>query len=691
MDLYVNSVRKDFCLAHHPISILHAAKILKDSNSKILIVLNNSRELLGAITPCEIANSLADKIKPEEQVLYSKDFVKLYSLEFEEIPVAKYYFFIDTRGNVTGWNDYEGINKFRLAAKNSFIRGAVENARIGMLAIDTAGRIQLINKRAREIAELDLSTSVGRNFTDLYDDSSILDILKTKKEQLNRSYVFDNVKLMINRTPFFDQKDDLLGVVSTYEDQNVLEKMALNLGYVKNLNQDLEAIVDSIYDEVIVVGSDGTILRASNKKTPSIWGTDLPSLVGKSIFDIERANKMNTSVTSLVLQKKKKISVMQEHKGRKYLSVGNPVLDDSGKVQKIVLATRDITEVKELKEKLQQTKMLTERYKKEVEKVKSSDLHIIYRSETMQELMIKVQRIATVDSTVTIYGESGVGKELIANAIHVYSNRKGQPFIKVNCGAIPENLLESELFGYEKGAFTGASEHGKKGFFELSHNGTLFLDEIGELPLSLQVKLLRVLQDREITRVGGTKPVVVNVRVICATNKDLEDMVVNSKFREDLFYRLHIIPLYVPPLRNRIEDIEPLSHYFIDKFNKKYNRRMHFSEDAMELLHTYHWPGNVRQLQNIIERAIVMSNTDLISANQLNDIVFERSRVSTKKSPVLISSIMPLKKATDELEKQLITIALTKHKSLTRVAEVLEVSQPTISRKVKAHKISFNE
>jgi len=284
-----------------------------------------------------------------------------------------------------------------------------------------------------------------------------------------------------------------------------------------------------------------------------------------------------------------------------------------------------------------------------------------------------------------------VGKELIANAIHVYSNRKEYPFIKVNCGAIPENLLESELFGYEKGAFTGASVHGKKGFFELAHNGTLFLDEIGELPFNLQVKLLRVLQDREIMKVGGTKPALVNVRVICATNKELEKMVANGKFREDLFYRLHVIPLYVPALRYRMQDIEPLSHYFIDKLNKKYNSRTHFSEDALELLHTFHWPGNVRQLQNIIERAIVMAGSELISANQLNDIIFERSPVSANKSPVLISSIMPLKKATDELEKQLITKALAKHKTLTRVAEVLEVSQPTVSRKVKALKIMLHD
>lgn len=450
-----------------------------------------------------------------------------------------------------------------------------------------------------------------------------------------------------------------------------------------NLTMDLEAIVDSIYDEILVVDATGTILRVSNRSTHNLWGVNPATVIGKNILDLEEKGWFKPSVSRKVIQEKKKISVVQENRfGRKILAVGNPIFNRKKQLERIVIASRDITEVSNLKEELEEAKNLTEKYRKEVDilrKVQHGNTkQVIYQSDQMKELMFEVERVARVQSTVTIYGESGVGKELIAHAIHHLSPRSDKPFIKINCGSIPENLLESELFGYEKGAFTGALHQGKKGLFELANEGTLFLDEVGELPLNLQVKFLRAIQEREIMKIGGTQPIAVDVRIITATNKNLEEMVTKGTFREDLFYRLHVIPFYVPALRERIDDMEPLVYHFLDYFNEKFSLKKHFSEDALEMLKAYHWPGNVRQLQNIIERAMVVTTGQLITANDLTKIL--GNQIQQSQLPVQVNAIIPLEKAVHLTESQLIKMALSQYKTLTKVAEVLEVSQPTISR-----------
>lgn len=452
---------------------------------------------------------------------------------------------------------------------------------------------------------------------------------------------------------------------------------------LRDLTTDLEAIVDSIYDEILVVDGKGNILRVSNRSTHDLWGVNPATLIGANILELEEKGWFKPSVTRKVLAERKKISIIQENRlGRKILAVGNPIFNRNKQLERIVIASRDITEVTKLERELRQARQLTEKYRKEIDTLRrhhqAGEKAIIYQSKRMKELMAEVERVARVESTVTIYGESGVGKELIAHAIHHFSPRADQPFVKINCGSIPENLLESELFGYEKGAFTGALDKGKKGLFELADNGTLFLDEVAELPLNLQVKLLRAIQEREIMKVGGARPIPVNVRIIAATNKNLEEMVWKGTFREDLFYRLHVIPLYVPALRERIEDVESLVYHFLEVFNQKFASKKHFSEDALEMLKAYHWSGNVRQLQNVVERAMVVTESQLITANELAKILENRN---TSLLPVQVNAILPLQEAIDLTAKQLIQMALSKYKTITKVAEVLEVSQPTISRR----------
>lgn len=452
---------------------------------------------------------------------------------------------------------------------------------------------------------------------------------------------------------------------------------------LRDLATDLEAIVDSIYDEVLVVDAKGTVLRVSNRSRLNLWGVNPASVIGQNMLELEEKGWFKPSVTRQVLTEKKKISIVQQNRlGRKILAVGNPIFNRKKQLERIVIASRDITEVSHLREELEAARSLTEKYRQEVNllrKVQHEEKTVIYQSERMEQLMLEIGKVAQVESTVTIYGESGVGKELIAHAVHYLSSRRDKPFVKINCGSIPENLLESELFGYEKGAFTGALHQGKKGLFELAHEGTLFLDEVGELPLSLQVKLLRAIQEREVMKIGGATPIRIDVRIVTATNRNLEEMVAKGSFREDLFYRLHVIPLHVPALRERIEDIEPLIHHFLDYFNGKFSSKKHFSEDAMELMKAYHWPGNVRQLQNVMERVMVLSPSHLIMANDLSRILSEGQR---NLPPIQVNQIIPLEKAVRLIECQLIKMALAKYRTITRAAKALEISQPTMSRHV---------
>lgn len=452
---------------------------------------------------------------------------------------------------------------------------------------------------------------------------------------------------------------------------------------VRELTADLEAIVDSVYDEILVVDASGTVLRVSMRSAHNLWGISPNKVIGMNILELEKKGWFKPSVTRKVLDEQKKVSVIQENRfGRTILAVGNPIFNRKKQLERIVIASRDITELSQLESELKRAQQETKKYKQEIDCLRKYEFigekRIVYKSNRMKDLMAKVEHIAGVESTVTIYGESGVGKELIVNAIHHFSRRVNRPFVKINCSSIPSNLLESELFGYEKGAFTGALGQGKKGFFELAHTGTLFLDEIAEMPVDLQAKLLRAIQEREVMRVGGTEIVHVDVRIIAATNRNLEEMIQSGSFREDLYYRLHVIPLYVPALRERVEDIEPLVYYYVDYFNKKYSLNKHFSEDAMEMMNAYDWPGNVRQLQNIVERAMVVTSLPMITANELSTLLPNKK---ASMQPVQVNSIVPLQSAVESVEAQLIQMALSKYKTISKVAEVLGVSQPTISRR----------
>lgn len=310
--------------------------------------------------------------------------------------------------------------------------------------------------------------------------------------------------------------------------------------------------------------------------------------------------------------------------------------------------------------------------------------NIISVSERMQEIIKTCLKVSRSKATILLRGESGTGKELFAKAIHYESPRAKGPFIAVNCAAIPENLLEAELFGYERGAFTGAVVS-KPGKFELADKGTLFLDEIGDLSLQLQAKLLRVLQEQTFERLGGTKIIKVDVRVIAATNRDLEEMVKNSLFREDLYWRLNVVPLFIPPLRDRREDIPVLIEHFLNIFNKEYKKNISFTPEAIERLLKYSWPGNIRELQNTIERLVLLLENEKISEDDLPLLIKKEALTESLKSNSL------LKHEVEELEKKRITDALHKtNYNQSEAARILGITQRQIGYKIKKYKIKLN-
>jgi two-component system, NtrC family, response regulator HydG len=310
---------------------------------------------------------------------------------------------------------------------------------------------------------------------------------------------------------------------------------------------------------------------------------------------------------------------------------------------------------------------------------------IVGKSKKMREVFEIIALSAPSDATILILGESGTGKELIANAIHQNSNRKDKPFIKVNCAALPENLLESELFGHEKGAFTGAVNR-RQGRFELADGGTLFLDEIGDMTISTQAKILRVLQEGEFERVGGEKTIGVNVRVIAATNKDLELEVEDGNFRKDLFYRLSVVPIMVPPLRERKDDIPLLAEYFLKKYADKNNRLIRgFTPDTIDLLMRYGWSGNIRELENVIERAVIMASAEFITPDAL-PISLKTFVTDSDEQAAEVFAGRPIK----EVEKELIIKTLGKtDNNITRAAELLGISRRTLHNKIKEYNIEM--
>lgn len=446
----------------------------------------------------------------------------------------------------------------------------------------------------------------------------------------------------------------------------------------KDIHEQLNMIMDVIYDVITITDEKGVFINASRSCEESFAITKT-ELMGKSYKYLEEIGVFSESVTGLVLEKKEQVTIIQTTKANKQLLVtGIPKFDENGELYRIINVSRDITEIKNLRFQLKQTQQVVEWFKSEYLKRDFTVGELVSNSDSMRRIYNLVSQVADLDVTVLITGETGTGKGFLAKKIHNISNRKGKEFVQINCAAIPESLIESELFGYEKGAFTGANNTGKKGLFELAKDGTVFLDEIGDMPLGLQAKLLTVIEDKKAYRVGGNKEYSVDARIIVATNLDLEKMVQMGKFRKDLYYRLNIIPIEMPPLRDRAEDIPALCQLFLIKFNKKYNLIRELSEEVYDFFMYYEWPGNIRELENLLERAIITSESNLITLDYIKNLL-------NIANDVIVNREKGLKDMIEEYERDILIKAKEKYKTTRNIAKSLNIDQSTVVRKLKKY------
>lgn len=453
--------------------------------------------------------------------------------------------------------------------------------------------------------------------------------------------------------------------------------------------QFYKLVFEYLGEEIFVTDKNGKTLYVNPASVKTI-GKPVEQIVGRNVEELVKDGYFSNSSTMEVMKKKKTVNVLQKMSdGRTLLATGIPIFEEgTGEIVMIISTSKNVDEINELSHTVEKQAEVIEKNIEELKNLKASIFEnegFISNDPTMNNIKNIITRVAPLDIPVLIQGNTGVGKEVVARSLHRFSKRADGPFIKINCGAIPEQLMESELFGYESGAFTGAVKGGKKGRVEMAHMGTLFLDEIGEMPLALQVKLLDFLQDGTFTRVGGTKRLKVDNRIIAATNRNLKKMCAESQFREDLFYRLKVIPFNIPPLSDRPNDIDVLAKYFISKYNSKYHCHKRMEVGLTDVMKAYSWPGNVRELENVMERVYVMSDEQFVTREDLKRILYEDEESAEIRNFADVE-IIPLKEAKWALEKQLVSKAYEMYHSTYKVAEVLQVDQSTVVKLLHKHK-----
>lgn len=454
------------------------------------------------------------------------------------------------------------------------------------------------------------------------------------------------------------------------------------------LTREHDAIIDSSSDGLFVCDGQGRILRV-NPASARINQAQASQLEGRPYEEAAAEGLVILPSAALeAIKSQQTVSLLQENRhGRKLISTATPVFDDQRQLIRVVVSERDITEIERLKKELEEQQALGHQFRRQLSEIQQQHMGerpIIAESPAMKATLRQARRLSEVDSTVLLLGESGVGKGLIADLIHSRSRRAPQPMIKLNCGAIPEALFEAELFGYEKGAFTGAVGN-KPGQFELADKGTIFLDEIAEMPAGAQVKLLRFMEDGRLTRLGGTRERRVDVRIIAATNRNLQEQVAAGAFRADLYYRLSVIPLHIPPLRRRRECLIPLINNFIAYFCRRDGVDRQLTTAALNVLCDYDFPGNVRELMNLCERLVVLSDADQIDVRQLASVLSHRQRDGAAQEDWPYA--MTMHEILTSTEREVLLSAYRRFGRQALIARHLGMSQPTVARKLQRYGI----
>ncbi|MBF0241869.1 MAG: sigma 54-interacting transcriptional regulator [Desulfamplus sp.] len=563
----------------------------------------------------------------------------------------------------------------------------------GIAVLDINLNVILSNKLAQDSLELFPGSMLSPTLPELADCAKSL--LNTREPIKGVVVKRNSSSYSIVLNPIMHE-NSLLGILCIIQDVTDIETVTSSMYSFKELSIELDTIIESSNDGLWICDGNGTVLRI-NPASERFTGVKSSDVVGKNMRDIVKEGLVDQSVTLEVLKTGKKANLIQKTRtGKELFLTGNPVFDHNGKLFRVVVNERDITEINELQRELDEKAALNAQYRQdllEMQIEETRSMKIIAKTPEFMRIVQQAVKLGSVDSTILILGESGTGKGVIADLIHKYSSRSSEPMIKLNCGSIPESLVESELFGYEKGAFTGAKTSGKPGKFEMADKGVIFLDEVAELPLASQVKLLRFLEDGTITRVGGTTQKKVDVRIIAATNRDLKQMMEKKLFRSDLYYRLNVIPITMPPLRERKECIITMLHHFMEQSCIRYKKAMvTLSREALDALLSYFYPGNVRELINICERLVVLSNDGHITFDDLPSSV----RASAQANEQNIETGCDLTKEgeggklreiMERVEMRILQNALQIHGTQTLVANFLGLNQSTVGRKLKKYNL----
>ncbi|MEC5422305.1 sigma 54-interacting transcriptional regulator [Virgibacillus sp. C22-A2] len=560
----------------------------------------------------------------------------------------------------------------------------LNSIRDGMIVINEQEKVQFVNNSAEQIVGLTKEKFEGQYIHDVIANTRLPHVLRSRKKEVNQKLLLQNGKQVIaTRIPIINSDDQLIGAFSVFKDITEVMNLAVENTDLNEVKTMLEAIIQSSDEAISVVDENGNGLIVNPAYT-RITGLKESDIVGKpATTDISEGESMHMKV----LQTRRAVRGVRMKVGpsKKDVLVNVAPIIVDGKIKGSVGVLHDVSEIQSLTTELKRARQIIRNLE-----AKYTFDDIIGNSSEMKLALEQAKVGAKTPATVLLRGESGTGKELFAHAIHNESGRKHNKFIRVNCAAIAESILESELFGYEEGAFSGAKHGGKKGLFEEANFGSVFLDEIGELSLNMQAKLLRVLQEGEIVRVGGTDPISIDVRIITATNLNLEKAIMNKSFREDLYYRLNRLPIFIPSLYERMSDLPELIHHIIQKINQDYGRNVRsISNEAIIELKAYHWPGNIRELENAIGRAMIYMdmNEEIIKKQHLPEL-----ETITTKDTAVIDNHLPanhsLQQAVEEYEKDFIS-TIYKHNDFnkTKTAKDLKISIRNLYYKIEKYKI----
>lgn len=565
---------------------------------------------------------------------------------------------------------------------SEYLRIVLNRMEDAVIIIDKSGQLVTVNNKAEEVLKLRKKDYISKNIDEVIEGSELMRVVETRSEEINVGFSYGKRDFLVDRLPVIVD-NQVQGAMAIFHDTTRLMAMTKEIEEDKHYIETLDTIVDTCSEQVVVIDEEGRV-KLMSESYKRFLGVEAPE--GKHVQEVIE----NTRLHIVLKTGETEVGDLQMINGNKMIAMRIPIKKEGrvvGAVGKVMF--KDISELMHLTEKsafLDKERALDKPLEKE-RTAKYSFKSLIGASEAISKVKAMAQKVAKTDSNVLITGESGTGKEVFVHAIHNASLRRNKPFIKINCAAIPSELLESELFGYEEGAFTGAKRGGKRGKVQMAHEGTLLLDEIGDMPLEMQAKLLRVIQDKAVEKVGGEGVEHVDVRIMASTNKDLSAMVKAQTFRQDLYYRLDVMNIHLPALRDRVEDIPILSRelcYIIGNRLGRYVGR--FSDEVMAVFKAYQWPGNIRELENVIERAINLIDTDaIIKVDHLPDHLQGYYKKGGR-GQVQADCNLNLKMRVEALEKETISQCLKQvGYNKNQAAKILNISRVSLYNKIEKY------